>query len=109
MAHTPGPWFLSGVRATMNGGRWHCINRWNADTKQDENIACVGYDPETHAGYDDARLIAASLDLAEHLRATVRQLDVVAVYISDPVCREITERKISEARAVLRAAGVDDV
>lgn len=108
MAHTPGPWFLSGIRATMNGGQWHCINRWNPDTKQDENIACVGYDPETHAGYDDARLLAASLDLAASLRATVRQLDAITrIYVSDPEAKAAAEALIADARAVLRAAGVD--
>lgn len=63
MTHTPGPWFVSGVRFKMNGGEWHGINRYDEAKKQDENIACVGYDPRTGLGLPDARLIAAAPDL----------------------------------------------
>lgn len=63
--HTPGPWFVSGVRFRMNGGEWHSINRYDEAKKQDENIACVGFDPRNGAGLTDARLIAAAPDLLE--------------------------------------------
>lgn len=62
-AFTPGPWFVSGVRFKMNGGEWLSINRYDESKKQDENIACVGYDPRTGAGWEDARLIAAAPEL----------------------------------------------
>lgn len=66
--HTPGPWFMSGVRFRMNGGEWHSINRYDEDKKQDENIACVGFDPRTSNGLADAHLIAAAPDLLAALR-----------------------------------------
>lgn len=73
--HTPGPWFVSGVRFRMNGGEWHSINRYNEELKRDENIACVGYDPRTGDGMADARLIAAAPDMLAALKAE-RQADL---------------------------------
>jgi len=47
--------------------------------------------------------------LAEHLRVVTRQLEAITrVYVSDSVCREHTATVIEEARAALKAAGVED-
>lgn len=61
--HTPGPWFVSGVRFRMNGGEWHSIDRYDEASKRDQNVACVGYDPRTGEGFADAHLTAAAPDL----------------------------------------------
>ena len=60
----------------------------------------TGYERMTDAGTPMMSPLAS-------LRATVRQLDAVKVCINDPECRAVTERKIEEARSVLRAAGID--
>ena len=39
--HTPGPWFVSGIRFKMNGGNWISVNRYDEANKQDENIAWI--------------------------------------------------------------------
>lgn len=75
--HTRGPWFVSGVRFKMNGGEWHSVSRYDEAKKQDENIACVGYDPRTGAGLSDARLIAAAPELLEQLRIVTDDLEKV--------------------------------
>ena len=72
--HTPGPWFMSGVRFRMNGGEWHSINRYDEALKQDENVCCVGYDPRTGIGMADARLIAAAPCLLAQLEFAVKLL-----------------------------------
>jgi hypothetical protein len=71
---TPGPWFVSGVRFRMNGGEWHNVSRYDEAKKQDEHIACVGFDPRTGLGLADARLIAAAPDMLAALQM-VRELD----------------------------------
>lgn len=68
MSHTPGPWFVSGVRYRMNGGEWHNVNRYDEAKKQDENIACVGYDPRTGVGMDDAKLIAKAPEMLDFIQ-----------------------------------------
>lgn len=65
--HTPGPWFVAGVRFRMNGGEWHGIHRYDEAKKQDENIAAVGYDPRTGAGWADAQLIASAPTMAARI------------------------------------------
>lgn len=61
-AHTPLPWFVSGVRFRMNGGEWMSINRYDQAKKQDENIACVGYDSRTGVGQPDAHFIVRAVN-----------------------------------------------
>jgi hypothetical protein len=65
--HTPTPWFVSGVRFRMNGGEWHSIDRFDATLKQDENIACVGYDPLSGIGLSDAHFIVKAVNSHEAL------------------------------------------
>lgn len=72
--HTPGPWFMAGVRFKMNGGEWHNINRYDEVRKTDENIACVGYNVRTGLGMADARLIAAAPELLSALEACVSSM-----------------------------------
>lgn len=60
--HTPTPWFVSGVRFKMNGGEWHSIDRYDESKKQDENIACVGYDPRNGLGLADAHFIVKAVN-----------------------------------------------
>ncbi len=75
--HTPGPWFMSGVRFRMNGGEWHNILRYDEAKKLDEHIACVSYDPRNGAGLADGRLIAAAPEL---LRCLQQLHDDIAEY-----------------------------
>jgi len=58
----------------MNGGEWHSVNRYDEATKQDQNIACVGFDPRTGEGFADARLIAAAPALVEALEAAIKAI-----------------------------------
>lgn len=67
--HTPGPWFVGGVRQKVDGQQALGIFRFDAELKRDENIASVWYDPRDGAGTLDARLIAAAPDLLEALIA----------------------------------------
>lgn len=72
--HTPTPWFLSGVRFRMNGGEWQSINRYDDSKKQDENIACVGYDPRTGVGFADAAFIVKAVNSYDSLIDLVQTL-----------------------------------
>ena len=76
--HTPGPWFVAGVRFRMNGSEWIAVNKYNEPAKRDDNIACVGYDPRNGDGQADARLIAAAPMLLEALQ-------FVDTWVSKPV------------------------
>lgn len=60
----------------------------------------TSYERVTDAGTPMMRPLDALLSVT-------RQLDAVKVCINDPECRAVTERKIEEARAVLRTAGID--
>ncbi|TBY60179.1 hypothetical protein E0H46_31930 [Rhizobium leguminosarum bv. viciae] len=73
-AHTPGPWFVSGVRIKMDRQVFHGIARYDEAKKQDETIACVGYDTRTGLGMADARLIAAAPTLIEALQEARTQI-----------------------------------
>jgi hypothetical protein len=53
----------------MDRGEWHGIGWYNEAKKQDETIACVGYDPRTGLGLADAKMIAAAPDLLAALKA----------------------------------------
>ena len=64
---TQGPWFVSGVRFRTNGRDWPSINRYDESKKQDENIACVGFDPRNGKGLTDAKLIVALVNNAPRL------------------------------------------
>lgn len=97
VAHTPGPWFVSGVRLKMNGGEWLSINRYDESKKQDENIACVGYDPRTGAGWADARLIAAAPELLEQLKFALS-------WIEDLPRKNSTHQLIDSSVEAIRAA-----
>lgn len=59
--HTPGPWFLSGVRQKVGGADTHSVVA-TVDGKE-IIIASVWYDPRTHEGFHDAKLMASTLDL----------------------------------------------
>ncbi len=74
--YTKGPWFVSGVRFRMNGSEWVSVNRYNEAKKQDDNIACIGYDPRTGDGQADAHLIAAAPELLEALDNVVAAADL---------------------------------
>lgn len=80
--HTPGPWFVSGVRHRMDGSEWHSINRYDDDKKRDENIACVGFDPRTGVGLSDARLIAAAPQLFEAAKLAMEGVEVLDLLIA---------------------------
>lgn len=102
MAHpTPEPWVLVndeyGLRIESEDDGFRIA------TIRDEMVTGTGFEEAEANGF----LLLATPRLAASLRATVRQLDAVKVCINDPECRAMTERKIEEARAVLRAAGVD--
>lgn len=86
---TPGPWFVSGVRFKMNGGEWLSVNRYDEQTKKDENIALAGYDPRNGAGTADARLISASPDLADVVE-TRPVLPDIAQFLNSEIAREVT-------------------
>jgi hypothetical protein len=103
--HTPGPWFVSGVRFKMNGGEWHSINRYDESKKRDENIACVGYDQRTGVGLPDARLIASAPDMFAALTLAANRLDRCVVDCV-PNSREWFERSewADEARAAVAKA-----
>ncbi|CAM5769718.1 hypothetical protein [Bosea minatitlanensis] len=99
-ASTKGPWFVSGVRFRMNGGEWHSVNRYDEAKKQDQNIACVGFDPRTGDGLADARLIAAAPDLLE---AAKRVLD--RGYVSESIEEERGDHLLLAA-AIAKAEGL---
>jgi hypothetical protein len=69
--HTPAPWFVSGVRIKMDRQVFHGIARYDEAKKQDETIACVGYDTITGLGMADAHLIAAAPELLDELTRIV--------------------------------------
>ena len=66
--HTPGPWFVGGVRQKIDRQETLGIFRYDGTEKRDENIASVWYDPRSGAGTNDARLIAAAPELLEALK-----------------------------------------
>ncbi len=97
---TPGPWFVSGVRFKMNGGEWLSVNRYDEQTKKDENIALAGYDPRNGAGTADARLIAAAPDLAEALEKLITAVEESCRTVD----RQFIQLEIDTARAALSRA-----
>lgn len=101
---TKGPWFVSGVRFKMNGGEWHGVSRYDEALKRDENIACVGFDPRTGAGFKDAHLIAAAPDLYEALEECVSVLTnpiVGTIHGDDPDWYGDLDRAVAKACAAL--------
>lgn len=77
--HTPTPWFVSGVRFRMNGGEWQSINRYDESKKQDENIACVGYDPRTGVGFADAAFIVEAVNSHDALKSELEKAQLQLV------------------------------
>lgn len=69
--HTPGPWFVCGVRQKVGGQEALGISRYNEEKRRDENIASVWYDPRNGEGTTDAHLIASAPDMREALEAFV--------------------------------------
>lgn len=65
--HTPGPWCRSGMRQKVGGADTHSVVA-TVDGKE-IIIASVWYDPTTHEGFHDARLIASAPDLLDALKA----------------------------------------
>ena len=109
MAHTPtpGPWI-------WEEGQPHIFREWNGKCWQVATVegANLGWHEDGNSANREsganAAQIAAAPDLATSLRATVRQLAAITrAYVNDTECREHTEALIEEARAVLRAAGID--
>lgn len=86
-AHTPTPWFVSGVRFRMNGGEWQSVNRYNESKKQDDNIACVGYDPRTGAGLADAHFIVKAVNSYDAAQERIRELTEALVLAEDVLSR----------------------
>ncbi|MBB5663221.1 hypothetical protein GGE68_001397 [Rhizobium leguminosarum] len=80
---TPGPWFVSGVRIKMDRQEWHGIARYNEDKKQDETIACVGFDPRTGLGLADAKLIAAAPELHAAARKIAAEVGGLKAFEAD--------------------------
>jgi hypothetical protein len=97
--HTPGPWFVSGVRFRMNGSEWLSINRYDETKKQDENIACVGFDPRDGTGTQDARLIAAAPEMLEALKnlLAVKNGEGGTAFDSDEIARAAIAKAEGEA------------
>jgi len=59
---------------------------------------------------DNLRAIIAAPAALAALRTTTRQLEAVArAYVSDPEAKAHTEAMIADNRAVLKAAGLEDV
>lgn len=77
--HTPGPWFVGGVRQKVDGQEALGIFRYDEAKKRDLNIASVWYDRRDGAGTNDARLIAAAPDLL----AALRKLELAVLHNGD--------------------------
>ena len=86
---TQGPWFVSGVRFRTNGRDWPSINRYDESKKQDENIACVGFDPRNGKGLTDAKLIVALVNNAPRL--------IEALHASETMDEDWLEETISDS------------
>lgn len=112
--HTPGPWRVEDGTTLVWGNCTFSddgtVDRLGVPVA--EMCANPSWARGTEIDWDtrvaNAALTAAAPDLAEHVRALTRQLDAVSVYISDPKCRVVTDRKIAEARAALASAGVEE-
>jgi hypothetical protein len=106
MKHTPGPWFVSGVRFRMNGGEWHNVMRYNEATKKDEHVACIGYDPRTGEGFADAHFIAAAPDMYEALKGfNIGEADIVGATATHLIIRLPMKVITSAAAAIAKAEG----
>jgi hypothetical protein len=66
--HTPGPWFVGGVRQKIDRQEALGIFWYDDAKKRDVNIASVWYDPRNGDGTLDAHLIAAAPKLLAELR-----------------------------------------
>lgn len=98
--HTPGPWFVGGVRQKLAGQQALGIFRFNAEGNRDENIASVWYDPRDGAGTPDARLIAAAPDLLEALKAMLPEANA-----EEQHCRPSFETCEKARAAIAKAEG----
>ena len=80
--HTPGPWQISGVRGRpstlSDNAAFHSVG------PDGDAVAAVWYDPKTHVGWHDARLIAAAPDLLEALQEVVPMLEAALMFHGEP-------------------------
>jgi len=58
----------------MNGGEWHSIDRYDEALKQDENVACVGYDSRTGIGLPDAHFIVKAVNNHDEMLSALHRL-----------------------------------
>lgn len=75
--YSSGPWFVSGCRLAIDRVSFHRVARYDAERKQDEEIALVTFDPKTGLGLLDAQMIALAPQMADEiarLRAEVANL-----------------------------------
>lgn len=97
-AFTAGPWFPSGVRQKVGGADTHSVVA-TIDGKE-IIIASVWYNPRTHEGFHDARLISAAPDL---LAAAKEALDFISATFENLTTGEI-EGDAGEPLAALYSA-----
>lgn len=99
--HTPGPWFVSGVRTKMDGQRWLRVLQ---ETPERE-LAFIPYDDRTDAMHIEAtasaRLIAAAPDLLAALKYLVTHCKGLDRFEGNPINQAIADANAVIAKAEL--------